>query len=100
VNLETSGANPYTAGIARFVAGLRYEDIPQEVKDRIKLLMLDSLGCALFGAELEWSRILMSTLKTLDSSSGCGVWGTGIAYDPIGDALFIADGRNNRFTRH
>jgi len=78
VNLETSGANPYTAGIARFVAGLRYEDIPQEVKERIKFLILDSLGCAIFGAELEWSRILMQTLKTLDSSSGCGVWGTGM----------------------
>ena len=30
--------------------------------DRIKLLILDSLGCALFGSELEWSRILMRTL--------------------------------------
>ena len=63
MSLETTGANPYSAGIARFVAGLRYENIPAEVKDRIKLLMLDSLGCALFGAELEWSRILMRTLQ-------------------------------------
>jgi 2-methylcitrate dehydratase PrpD len=46
---ETSVANPYTAGLARFVASLRYEDIPAEVKERIKLLMLDSLGCAIFG---------------------------------------------------
>ena len=48
-----SGANPYTAGMARFVSGLRYEDIPAEVRERIKLLMLDALGCALFGSELE-----------------------------------------------
>ena len=75
---ETSGANPYTAGLARFVAGLRYEQIPAEVKERIKLLMLDSLGCAIFGAGLEWSRILMQTLKSVDTSSGCGVWGSGM----------------------
>jgi aconitate decarboxylase len=75
---ESSTDNPFTSGMARFVAGLRYEDIPGEVKDRIKLLMLDSLGCALFGSQLEWSRILMDTLKAVDASAGCGVWGTGV----------------------
>ena len=44
-----ASANPYTAGLAEFVAGLRYEQIPGEVRERIKLLILDSLGCALFG---------------------------------------------------
>jgi aconitate decarboxylase len=87
VSHEESGGNPYTSGIARFVAGLRYEDIPGEVKERIKLLMLDSLGCALFGAELEWSRILMDTLKAVDSSTGCGVWGTRLRLSPPHAAL-------------
>jgi len=79
--------NPYTAGLAAFVAGLRYEQIPGEVRDRIKLLILDSLGCALFGSELEWSRILMRTLTAVDSSRGCGVWGTGVRLSPPHAAL-------------
>jgi aconitate decarboxylase len=69
--------NVYTRGIADFVAGLRYEAIPAEVIERIKLLVLDSLGCALFGAELPWSRILRQTLAKVDTSQGCTVWGTG-----------------------
>ncbi len=69
-------ANASTRGIADFVAGLRYEAIPAEVIARIKLLVLDSLGCALFGAELPWSRILRETLGALDTSQGCAVWGT------------------------
>jgi 2-methylcitrate dehydratase PrpD len=73
--------------LADFVAGLRHEQIPAEVKDRIKLLILDSLGCALFGAELEWSRILMRTLTAVDSSRGCGVWGTNIRLSPPHAAL-------------
>ena len=73
---DTAGDNKYTSGIAHFVAGLRYEDIPGEVKDRIKLLILDSLGCAIFGVRLEWSRILMETLAKLDSTAGCRVWGS------------------------
>jgi len=87
VSHEKSGGNPYTSGLARFVAGLRYDDIPAEVKERIKLLMLDSLGCALFGAELEWSRILMETLRAVDSSTGCGVWGTALRLSPPHAAL-------------
>ncbi len=68
--------NPYTRGIADFVANLRYNAIPAEVIARIKLLILDSLGCAIFGAELPWSRILLDTLARVDTTSGCTIWGT------------------------
>jgi aconitate decarboxylase len=68
--------NPYTRGIAAFVAELAYEHIPGEVIARLKLLILDAFGCALFGTGLEWSRILMTTLARVDTSAHCGVWGT------------------------
>ena len=73
---EVSQDNQYTQGIANFVSGLRYEAIPAAVRERIKLLILDSLGCALYGAHLEWCRILQSTLHGLDSDRSCSVWGT------------------------
>src|SRR5947209_6830370 len=65
-----------TRGIASFVSGLRYADIPAPVRERLKLLILDALGCALYGAELEWCRILRRTLAALDSTAACAVWGT------------------------
>ena len=70
--------NPYTAGIARFVSGLQYDAIPPRVLARIKLLMLDSIGCAIYGADLEWTRILQRTLGALDTTRACTVWGTGL----------------------
>ncbi|MCZ6451890.1 MAG: MmgE/PrpD family protein [Deltaproteobacteria bacterium] len=73
---ETIDENPYTRGIASFVSGLRYEEIPEEVRNRIKLLILDSLGCALYASRLPWSRIVVETLRRLDTSSACTVWGT------------------------
>jgi 2-methylcitrate dehydratase PrpD len=73
---SSAGDNPHTRAIAQFVSGLRYEDIPGEVIARIKLLMLDSLGCALYGAGLEWSRILRETLRAVDTTQACRVWGT------------------------
>jgi aconitate decarboxylase len=73
---EASSDNPYTRGIAEFVSTLTYDAIPENVRSRIKLLMLDSLGCALYGADLEWTRILQDTLGKVDATRSCSVWGT------------------------
>ena len=68
--------NPYTRRIAQFVSGLHYDDIPEPVRHRIKLLILDSLGCGLYGAQLEWSKILADSLVSIDDTRTCSVWGT------------------------
>lgn len=75
--MEHTGANPYTGGVAAFVSGLRYDDIPEDVRARIKLLMLDSFGCALYGGDLPWSTILVDTLSAIDTTGTVAVWGTG-----------------------
>src|SRR3954447_26055957 len=74
---EHSGAdNVHTRRIAEFVSGLGYEQIPADVRERIKLLILDSLGCAIYGANLEWCRILQDTFGGLDATRTTSVWGT------------------------
>jgi 2-methylcitrate dehydratase PrpD len=68
--------NIHTRRIAEFVSRLTYEQIPAEVGERIKLLILDSLGCAIYGANLEWCRILRGTLEKLDATRTTSIWGT------------------------
>jgi aconitate decarboxylase len=68
--------NPHTRRIAEFVSGLTYQQIPSEVCERIKLLILDSLGCAIYGADLPWCRILRGTLQQLDATRTTSIWGT------------------------
>ena len=84
---EAGGDNPYTRGMAEFVSQLRYDRVPGEVVERIKLLILDSLGCALYGVDLEWSRILMRTLQQIDTTTTCGVWGSSLKLSPPHAAL-------------
>jgi 2-methylcitrate dehydratase PrpD len=79
VSKDSAADNRYTRGIAEFVAALRYDSIPPEVIHRIKLLILDSLGCALYGADLPWTRILQERLGQLDDTRRCAVWGTGLS---------------------
>ena len=65
-DIQASGrgaTGSHTRRIAEFVSRLSYEQIPAEVRERLKLLILDSLGCAIYGADLEWCRILRETLE-------------------------------------
>ena len=73
---EATSENPYTRGIAEFVSGLKFDAIPEEVRHRLKLLVLDALGCALYGADLEWCRILQDALTKVDATRECAIWGT------------------------
>src|SRR5499433_4005892 len=68
--------NIHTRRIADFVSQLRFEQIPEPVRERGKLLVLDSLGCAIYGAKLEWCRILQQTFGDLDASRTTSIWGT------------------------
>src|SRR6476660_886719 len=68
--------NIHTRRIAEFVSGLTYEAVPLEVRERIQLLILDSLGCAIYGAHTPWSEILLQTLSEVDQTRTTSVWGT------------------------
>ena len=71
-----NGDNPHTRAMAEFVSGFTFERIPSDVLKRIKLLTLDSLGCAIYGVNLPWSRILRETLGEVDKTADASVWGT------------------------
>ena len=79
--------NPHTAAIAQFVSTFQYEQIPAEVLQRIKLLVLDSLGCAIYGAVLPWSKILRETLGEEDTTASASVWGTSDYLSPANAVL-------------
>ncbi len=71
-----TGQNTHTRRIAEFISQLSYDQIPAPVRERLKLLILDSLGCAIYGAQLEWCRILRETLEQSDKTRDVSIWGT------------------------
>ena len=73
---ERGTVNSYSRAIARFVSNLRYEDIPDVVRQRTKLFILDALGCGLYASDLTWSETLRDTLLEVDKTRECSVWGT------------------------
>ena len=63
--------------LAEYVSTLAYKDIPGEVVSHIKLCLIDSLGCALFGSTLSWGKIITSFTKEMGKGKGALIWGDG-----------------------
>ncbi|HYH41578.1 MAG TPA: MmgE/PrpD family protein [Burkholderiales bacterium] len=66
-----------TRDLARFGAGLRYEDIPPAVVERMKLSILDSIGCCLFGATLPWTRKVATLAEAEGAAPVASLMGMG-----------------------
>jgi len=65
----------HTRALAEFVAGLRLEDIPEEVRVHAKLDILDTIGCALFGRSLPIAQTLEAAFRPGDQNGTASVWG-------------------------
>jgi aconitate decarboxylase len=78
----------YTRQLAEFAANLNLSDVPAEVIARAKSIILDGLGCGLFGANLNWTQILAGVVKRLEpQGGGASIWGRGQTASPTSSAL-------------
>jgi aconitate decarboxylase len=64
-----------TRDLARFAAELSYEKIPHPVIDHIKLCLLDTFGCGLFGSTLPWAMIVADFVWEQGGKEESTVWG-------------------------
>ena len=86
---EDSPIAEITRQIAEFVAELGYEDLPTEVVDRAKLLILDIAGSIVRARhDAESTPSLLAAVERLGLSDGlCTVIGDGGSYAPTAAAL-------------
>jgi 2-methylcitrate dehydratase PrpD len=64
-----------TQALARFAAGLQYEDIPDKAREHCKALLLDALACALAGHRGEETHQLAALAAALAQSGEASVIG-------------------------
>jgi 2-methylcitrate dehydratase PrpD len=62
---------------AEFLAGARFEDLPLEVVEQTKLLILDSLGCAIGGYSISWGKKVAALGRDLGGKPESIVVGSG-----------------------
>ncbi|HEX2174030.1 MAG TPA: MmgE/PrpD family protein [Dehalococcoidia bacterium] len=63
-----------TAALAEFVTDLRLEAIPVETRRAVLNALLDTIGCGLFGADFEWSRIVADWIRDQEGRPEATLW--------------------------
>jgi 2-methylcitrate dehydratase PrpD len=65
-----------TRELARWVAQLAYRDLPPRTKEVVRILLLDTLGCGVYGYATPWARTLLDWAKAGAPAHGTAtVWG-------------------------
>lgn len=80
-------AHEATARLAKFAAELAFDQLPREVVDRLKMSVLDSIGCVLHGSTLRWSRMVQDLAVAESCAPVSSILGTTHRTSPANAAL-------------
>ena len=84
---EAIGKATITSKMARWAAGLQYEQLSQEAVYQAKRFLLDSAGCALGGYRQHDVVIALKVLREIAGRGPATVIGTGERIDPVSASL-------------
>ena len=76
-----------TEALSKFAASLRFEDIPADVIESMKLYILDTLGCGLLGSKDPRNGALVEVVRRMGGTSTSTVWGYDLLTSPSSAAL-------------
>ena len=81
----------YTQTVSEYLADLKYEDIPQDVMERAKLILMQTIGAALAAKDSDASQKAYRMAKEANAGDGgpITVWGSGGKLSAINAALAL-----------
>jgi 2-methylcitrate dehydratase PrpD len=75
VNPARTTSSAVTRDLARWISCLRYADLPARARETVRIALLDTLGCALYGHSTQWARILRAWAQRGGPAREASVWG-------------------------
>ena len=85
------GEEPETVQLARYAAGLRYDDLPATVVAAAKDCIIDTVAACICGAALPWSRIVIDYAERTGPGGTSRILGRGSAVRVQAGAGLVAD---------
>ncbi|WP_084646992.1 MmgE/PrpD family protein [Mesorhizobium sp. WSM2561] len=77
---------PLTQDVAETVAKLSYERLSKQVREKVKLLILDHVGCMIAGSKTGGAGQMSPYLARIDSGGPCTVFGASWRFHPANAA--------------
>ena len=79
-----------TRKLAGWISGLRYGDLPESTKKAVRIFLLDTLGCGVYGYATPWARTLLQWAKSGAPTRGeATVWGETAASLRVSDTALV-----------
>jgi len=79
-----------TRELASWIARLRYADLPARTKVTMRLALLDTLGCGVYGHSTPWARMLLQWARAGAPARGeATVWGEAAPSLRAADAALV-----------
>jgi len=76
MNSPRSEISAPTREVARWIAHLRYNDLPPRTKETVRVALLDTLGCGVYGHATPWAKMLLQWARAGAPARGeATVWG-------------------------
>ncbi|KAI0967574.1 putative immune-responsive protein [Xylaria arbuscula] len=76
-----------TAELCQWVHSVQLSDVPGDVIERMKHLILDGLACAIVGSHLPWSESGTHAILSMEGEGSCSIWGWQKKVGPLAAAL-------------
>lgn len=73
---STNATTAVTRDLAAWVAESRASDVPEHVLEHARLLILDGIGCGLYGITQYWSAIMEGFALSVGGREEAAIWGT------------------------
>jgi 2-methylcitrate dehydratase PrpD len=75
MDFEHSTRGGPTMELAQWISGLSYARLPERVKAVVRLALLDTLGCGVYGYETPWTKMLLEWVQAGGGKGRSRAWG-------------------------
>ena len=90
LNSERKTAAGPTRELARWISGLKHSDLPPRTKEVVRIVLLDTLGCGVYGYATPWANMLLQWARAAAPAKGeATVWGEATPSLRAADAALV-----------
>jgi len=90
MNSERETTSRPTRELAQWVSRLKYSDLPPRTREVVRIVLLDTLGCGIYGYATPWARMLLQWARAGAPAKGeATVWGEAAPSLRASDAALV-----------
>ena len=97
MNNDRRAVGAPTRELADWISSLRYEDIPPRTREVVRIAILDTLGCGVYGWCTPWAAMMLKWARSGGSGNEATVWGEHGRTMRVADAAMVNGGAAHAF---